>query len=431
MEDQRNSSSAKSEKDAKDTRSSMIGNNTDSNDKTVVSPNNTSSVDDQSNSRDAKSRVSNANTKSRSSSNIQKHKATLLGDESPAEDNDDLGWWDCTLCTYRNSNAKSKCEICDLKRVGTSTRKPRGNSAPLIMQVVKQQEQIKQQTTVKPAKPMRTPNGPGSQTGGVASSSSESAPKQKAKSPGKAFRHPQSEHSGHESSDDDERESDSSRSSAKPKRKRSGSSRPSKRKASNDRNRGDAGEFNENDEESDDARGHNSDNESDLTIVSGESSSSKPRRSPSVSSLDSSHESASSPEPEPSPSSPVHSSTAASDAKSDNPFRITPLEVSGNLIKYSPPTKSGRTGLIIDKKRFTQHSVTVNEVTITFTEFATRQNNYIRKKKRRRDGSRIRNGGSNNKNKDSRSASKKVTDSNGNEDQKEAQNEFVEDSVQD
>ncbi|KAJ9599739.1 hypothetical protein L9F63_026412, partial [Diploptera punctata] len=36
------------------------------------------------------------------------------------EDND----WDCSVCTYRNTEEAFKCLMCDVRK-GTSTRKPR------------------------------------------------------------------------------------------------------------------------------------------------------------------------------------------------------------------------------------------------------------------------------------------------------------------
>lgn len=46
------------------------------------------------------------------------------------------GYWDCSVCTYRNSPEAFKCEMCDVRK-GTSTRKPRIN--PQVMQQVAQQ----------------------------------------------------------------------------------------------------------------------------------------------------------------------------------------------------------------------------------------------------------------------------------------------------
>lgn len=171
---------------------------------------------DTSSSKDNSTNDSNNNN----TSDVSRHEA------SDSDDTDDLTW-NCEMCTFKNSIRRSKCDMCFFERPRT-TRNPRGNLDKVAAQVVKQQEQIRQQTRIKQPK-----------------------------------------------------------------------SRPSTSEPYQDE--------------------------------------------------------LSSPEP-----------------------------LDGTIIKYSPPTTSGTTGLIIDKKRFTQHSVTVNDITITFTEFATRQNNYVRKKKKRR-----------------------------------------------
>jgi len=62
---------------------------------------------------------------------------------------------------------------------------------------------------------------------------------------------------------------------------------------------------------------------------------------------------------------------------------VNRLTFEGNYIKSSQPAVTGTTGIIIDKRRFKQLSVTVYDVTVTFTEYATRQNKYVRKKRRR------------------------------------------------
>lgn len=48
----------------------------------------------------------------------------------------DEGFWDCSVCTYKNSPEAYKCEMCDVRK-GTSTRKPRIN--PQLAQQVAQQ----------------------------------------------------------------------------------------------------------------------------------------------------------------------------------------------------------------------------------------------------------------------------------------------------
>ncbi|KAG5835710.1 hypothetical protein ANANG_G00246900 [Anguilla anguilla] len=45
----------------------------------------------------------------------------------------DDGFWDCSVCTFRNSAEAFKCSICDVRK-GTSTRKPRINSQLVAQQ---------------------------------------------------------------------------------------------------------------------------------------------------------------------------------------------------------------------------------------------------------------------------------------------------------
>ncbi|XP_076369712.1 RING1 and YY1-binding protein-like isoform X2 [Tachypleus tridentatus] len=49
----------------------------------------------------------------------------------PGEEN----YWDCSVCTYRNSAEAFKCLMCDVRK-GTSTRKPRLNPQLVSQQVV-------------------------------------------------------------------------------------------------------------------------------------------------------------------------------------------------------------------------------------------------------------------------------------------------------
>ncbi|XP_037534602.1 RING1 and YY1-binding protein B [Nematolebias whitei] len=49
----------------------------------------------------------------------------------------DDGYWDCSVCTYRNTAEAFKCSICDVRK-GTSTRKPRINSQLVAQQVAQQ-----------------------------------------------------------------------------------------------------------------------------------------------------------------------------------------------------------------------------------------------------------------------------------------------------
>ncbi|XP_070557570.1 RING1 and YY1-binding protein-like [Ptychodera flava] len=44
------------------------------------------------------------------------------------------GYWDCSVCTYKNSAEAFKCEMCDVRK-GTSTRKPRLNPHIVSQQV--------------------------------------------------------------------------------------------------------------------------------------------------------------------------------------------------------------------------------------------------------------------------------------------------------
>ncbi|XP_068450875.1 RING1 and YY1-binding protein B [Clinocottus analis] len=49
----------------------------------------------------------------------------------------DDGYWDCSVCTYKNTAEAFKCSICDVRK-GTSTRKPRINSQLVAQQVAQQ-----------------------------------------------------------------------------------------------------------------------------------------------------------------------------------------------------------------------------------------------------------------------------------------------------
>lgn len=46
-------------------------------------------------------------------------------------------FWDCSVCTYRNSAEAFKCLMCDVRK-GTSTRKPRINPQLVAQQVASQ-----------------------------------------------------------------------------------------------------------------------------------------------------------------------------------------------------------------------------------------------------------------------------------------------------
>ncbi|XP_060047544.1 YY1-associated factor 2 isoform X2 [Erinaceus europaeus] len=47
------------------------------------------------------------------------------------------GYWDCSVCTFRNSAEAFKCMMCDVRK-GTSTRKPRPVSQLVAQQVTQQ-----------------------------------------------------------------------------------------------------------------------------------------------------------------------------------------------------------------------------------------------------------------------------------------------------
>lgn len=49
----------------------------------------------------------------------------------------DDGYWDCSVCTYKNSAEAFKCMMCDVRK-GTSTRKPRPVSQLVAQQVTQQ-----------------------------------------------------------------------------------------------------------------------------------------------------------------------------------------------------------------------------------------------------------------------------------------------------
>lgn len=340
-----------------------------------------------------------------SSSNNFDRTSSIADDSSNFDLGDDIGWF-CRLCTFRNSADKFKCEMCSLRR-GTSTRKPRCNAENKVALVVKQQEQIRQQTRVKTPKSGRSTNS----TNLNASSPSGSKIRSKTSKSSRA-----NAEISHSDSDD---QLSCTNSLPKPKRKKKHDTKArlqksKKAKQSNSNNRPPKEEIDESTRsdysDSSDSSSGTSDTSSNSSHCSGTTSETSSTFTnltgdlsdgPDATIQDSysayplnNQELAAKPTKRPVT---VPSPIPKIKTSSENPFKITPLEVSGNLIKYSPPTSSGRTGLIIDKKRFTQHSVTVNDVTITFTEFATRQNTYVRKKKRR-DGSRPKNTNGNSRN---------------------------------
>lgn len=332
---------------------------------------------------------------------------------------DDAGWWDCSLCTYRNSAEKFKCEICDLRR-GTSTRKPRCSADTIVAQVVKQQEQIRQQTKAKPSPKSKSSgsqaavlNSEGPATPTVGTSGKQTTTLKKSKSSQNDSKRRESsgvayDISVSEDDDDDDEEYEAARKrSKKRKKKPTASSRSSKKAKRSNSNHNNSVSNNSNDqgedEEDEDTDTEDSgdefvttrktnqreqlpkSNDTDESTSTSYDRDSEVDRSSAFTSPDlmtyEQYHSRLSPQ---SPSYGTPSKSYQEHGKEqDNPFKANPVEINGNLIKYLPPASTGRTGLIIDKKRFTQHSVTVDDVTITFTEFATRQNNYVRKKKKR------------------------------------------------
>uniref|UniRef100_A0A3Q2EFD8 RING1 and YY1 binding protein b n=1 Tax=Cyprinodon variegatus TaxID=28743 RepID=A0A3Q2EFD8_CYPVA len=54
-----------------------------------------------------------------------------------AKQSADDGYWDCSVCTYKNTAEAFKCSICDVRK-GTSTRKPRINSQLAAQQSAQQ-----------------------------------------------------------------------------------------------------------------------------------------------------------------------------------------------------------------------------------------------------------------------------------------------------
>ncbi|XP_076125450.1 RING1 and YY1-binding protein B [Alosa pseudoharengus] len=69
----------------------------------------------------------------------------------------DDGFWDCSVCTFRNSAEAFKCSICDVRK-GTSTRKPRINSQLVAQQVAQQYATpppAKKEKREKPERPER------------------------------------------------------------------------------------------------------------------------------------------------------------------------------------------------------------------------------------------------------------------------------------
>nr|XP_020744658.1 RING1 and YY1-binding protein [Odocoileus virginianus texanus] len=85
-----------------------------------------------------------------------------FGPKRQAKPAADEGFWDCSVCTFRNSAEAFKCSICDVRK-GTSTRKPRINSQLVAQQVAQQyatppppkkekKEKVEKQDKEKPEK---------------------------------------------------------------------------------------------------------------------------------------------------------------------------------------------------------------------------------------------------------------------------------------
>ncbi|KAJ8688345.1 hypothetical protein QAD02_024140 [Eretmocerus hayati] len=70
-------------------------------------------------------------------------------------------YWDCSVCTYRNTAEAFKCLMCDVRK-GTSTRKPRINPQLVAQQVAQQYVPL--------LKPGKKESGSGSSTTSVGSS---------------------------------------------------------------------------------------------------------------------------------------------------------------------------------------------------------------------------------------------------------------------
>ncbi|KAI1890970.1 hypothetical protein AGOR_G00159060 [Albula goreensis] len=75
----------------------------------------------------------------------------------------DDGFWDCSVCTFRNSAEAFKCNICDVRK-GTSTRKPRINSQLVAQQEKKEKPERPEKERADAERPERVrPDGEGEQ----------------------------------------------------------------------------------------------------------------------------------------------------------------------------------------------------------------------------------------------------------------------------
>uniref|UniRef100_A0A1D5R743 RING1 and YY1 binding protein n=10 Tax=Boreoeutheria TaxID=1437010 RepID=A0A1D5R743_MACMU len=93
---------------------------------------------------------------------LSPHSPLLRRPKRQAKPAADEGFWDCSVCTFRNSAEAFKCSICDVRK-GTSTRKPRINSQLVAQQVAQQyatppppkkekKEKVEKQDKEKPEK---------------------------------------------------------------------------------------------------------------------------------------------------------------------------------------------------------------------------------------------------------------------------------------
>ncbi|KAL4612748.1 YY1-associated factor 2 [Arapaima gigas] len=70
------------------------------------------------------------------SGNMGDKKSPTRPKRQPKPSSDD-GYWDCSVCTFRNGAEAFKCMMCDVRK-GTSTRKPRPVSQLVAQQVTQQ-----------------------------------------------------------------------------------------------------------------------------------------------------------------------------------------------------------------------------------------------------------------------------------------------------
>lgn len=283
------------------------------------------------------SSCSTATATSAQSHNQSRTQTTTSSRSSRSQNNadnnasNDTGFmWECSLCTYRNSADIFKCDVCEARR-GTSTRKPRTTSDNITAQVLRQQEQIRQQA-IKSSTPTSASNTP---------SSSASRPLRGERNASLSTTRTQIVRSPDASSSKRDLKINTSQ--------RAGSSIRSQTSSPTATNTPDI---------DDNESTNDTDTNLDDTDANA-SSSDKPSR------------------PRKKSTSRRRSSTTArrSTVKTyyHSPVKIFPLDDGSNKFRYAPPIESGKAGIIIDKRRFTEHSITVNDVTITVTEFATRK----------------------------------------------------------